>query len=85
VATVVEPAADRSARLIARLDPVDDFNFRHFRLRHMFAELLRSARRDDVVPGMPAPDFDLETAGGGRLRLGALRGRPVLLHFVSYT
>ena len=34
-------------RLIDRLDPIDDFNFRHFRIRHMVAELLRPG----LLPG----------------------------------
>jgi peroxiredoxin Q/BCP len=31
--------------------------------------------------GSPAPDFDLPTDGGGRLRLSSLRGRKVVLYF----
>ena len=74
-----------SARLVERLDPAHDVNFRHFRPRHMAAELLRTVRTDGVLPGNEAPDFDLEMTDGGRLRLRDLRGRPVLLHFGSYT
>lgn len=82
------PAAQpvrRMDRLIAWLDPPAEFNFRHFRPRHMAAELLRSSCTDGVPPGTEAPDFDLETTEGGRLRLSSLRGKPVLLHFGSYT
>jgi NAD(P)H dehydrogenase (quinone) len=71
--------------LVERLDPVQDFNFRHFRMRHMLAELLRTYRRSGVPVGAAAPEFELETTDGTRLRLSELRGRPVLLHFVSYT
>jgi hypothetical protein len=71
--------------LAEALDPPEDFNFRHFRMRHMAAELLRTARCDGVAPGGDAPDFDLVTADGGRLGLRDLRGRPALVHFVSYT
>jgi hypothetical protein len=80
-----QPPLDRSARLVAWLDPPEEFNFQHFRPRHMAAELLRTARADGVPPGHEAPDFELETTEGGRLRLSDLRGRPVLLHFGSYT
>ncbi len=71
----------RSARLIEKLDPVEDFNFRHFRMRHMVAELLRTG----LPPGVRAPDFELASTDGGTFRLSDLRGQPVLLHFVSYT
>jgi hypothetical protein len=75
---------ERFATLVERLDPPEDFNFRHFRIRHMIAELLRSGG-DGVPPGNAAPDFELEATDGELLRLRDLRGRPVLLHLVSYT
>jgi hypothetical protein len=71
----------RSVRLIELLDPIEDFNFRHFRMRHMVAELLRVGLR----PGCDAPEFELTSTDGKRVRLTDLWGRPVLLHFVSYT
>ena len=40
--------------------------------------------RNGVALGREAPDFDLETTDGKRLHLLDLRGRPMLLHFVSY-
>ncbi len=36
-------------------------------------------------PGDPAPDFELEDLDGRPVRLGSLRGRPVVLEFGSYT
>jgi hypothetical protein len=71
----------RSARLIEVLDPREDFNFGHFGMRHMLAELLRPG----LPPGCHAPDFELASTQGDRLRLADLGGRPVLLHLVSYT
>jgi hypothetical protein len=71
--------------LVERLDPTEDFNFPHFRPRHMAAELLRTVRPHGVLPGGEAPDFSLESTHGDRLRLRDLRGKPVLLHLVSYT
>ncbi|MCK0167070.1 peroxiredoxin [Jannaschia sp. S6380] len=35
----------------------------------------------DITPGTPAPDFDLPTAGDGRVALSNLRGRKVVLYF----
>jgi thioredoxin-dependent peroxiredoxin len=34
-----------------------------------------------IQPGEAAPDFDLPTSQGGRLRLSSLRGKPVILYF----
>jgi peroxiredoxin Q/BCP len=34
-----------------------------------------------LKPGDPAPDFDLPTAGGGRVSLKAFKGKPVVLYF----
>jgi hypothetical protein len=68
-------------QLVERLDPADDYNFHHFRARHMVAELLRAG----LPPGCDAPDFDLPSTHGGRVRLSTLRGQPLLLHFISYT
>ena len=34
-----------------------------------------------IQQGETAPDFELETDGGERLRLSELRGRPVVLFF----
>jgi len=35
----------------------------------------------DIERGHPAPDFDMETDGGGRVRLSDLRGKTVVLYF----
>ena len=64
---------ERAARLIDYLDPSDGFNFRHFRMRHMLAELLRTG----LPPDRQAPDFELPTTTGTRMRLSDLRGHPV--------
>ncbi len=35
----------------------------------------------ELKPGDVAPDFDLPTDGGGRVRLADLKGKPVVLYF----
>jgi hypothetical protein len=84
-ATGDNAARPLSARLVERFDPPHKYNLERFRMRHMAAELLRTLRRDGVLPGCEAPDFELESTNGKRVRLRHLRGQPVLLHFVSYT
>src|SRR5687768_8283947 len=34
-----------------------------------------------IEAGVPAPQIDLETLGGGRVKLSALRGHPVVITF----
>jgi peroxiredoxin Q/BCP len=34
-----------------------------------------------VEEGKPAPDFELTSDSGGRVRLSSLRGQPVVLYF----
>ncbi len=82
---VEAPSTGRVRRLVDWLDPPVDFNFRHFRMRHMLAELLRGAADHVIAPGQPAPEFALDGSRGEHVSLLDLRGRPVLLHFVSYT
>lgn len=36
---------------------------------------------DWIEPGQPAPDFDLETYDGSRVKLSDFRGKPVVLYF----
>jgi hypothetical protein len=64
-------AHTRAQRLVERLDPTEDYNFEHFRIRHMAAEFLRTG----LAPGTPAPDFELPCTRDGRVRLSNLRGR----------
>jgi len=61
------------------------YNYTHFWAKHLFADLWRTARGEGVRPGSEAPDFELETTEGERVRLSELRGKPVLLHFGSAT
>ena len=60
-------------------------NYPHYERKHQLADFTRTRRGQGIQPGEEAPDFELEAASGERVRLGALRGRPVLLHFGSFT
>ncbi|MBA2476635.1 MAG: redoxin domain-containing protein [Actinobacteria bacterium] len=61
------------------------YNYEHFWLGHLVADLVRTARGEGVQPGAEAPDFELESTEGARVRLSGFAGRPVLLHFGSGT
>lgn len=64
---------------------LEKYNYEHFLISHLLADLWRTARGAGLSPGSEAPDFELESTEGERIRLGDLRGRPVLLHFGSGT
>ena len=66
-------------------EPADEYNFTHFRTKHLVLDGKRTATDRGIRPGEPAPDFELPQAGGEALRLSAFRGRPVLLHFGSFS
>jgi len=63
----------------------DSDNYEHFWLKHLLTDLVNSGRGAGLSPGAEAPDFDLDSTDGSRVRLGDLRGRPVLLQFGSGT
>lgn len=61
------------------------YNYEHFWLKHLLADLWRTAKGEGVQPGSEAPDFEMESTEGERVRLSELRGQPVLLHLGSAT
>ncbi|HWR53482.1 MAG TPA: redoxin domain-containing protein [Bryobacteraceae bacterium] len=65
--------------------PPEEYNFTHFRTKHVVSDVRRSIGASGIRPGQAAPDFELPRAGGGSIRLTELRGKPVLLHFASFT
>lgn len=77
-------ARERFESMTERL-PLEEYNFEHFRTRHLAYDAQATVRVCGIRPGEMAPDFELPMVGGGTLRLSALRGRPVLLHFGSFT
>jgi hypothetical protein len=83
--TAIPYAAERFAALSEK-EPPGQYNYGHFRAKHLLQDAQRTIRKHGVLPGEIAPDFTLPRAGGGgSLRLSDLRGKPVLLHFGSYT
>jgi hypothetical protein len=70
---------------LARRIPVERYNFRHFRPRHLLLDAGLTLKASGPRPGELAPDFELPDIDGGRVRLGQLRGTPVLLRFGSFT
>ena len=60
-------------------------NCRHYERGHQIADFTRTWRGQGLAPGDEAPDFEMESATGERIRLSTLRGRPVVLHFGSLT
>lgn len=61
-----------------------NYNYEHFWLKHLAADLARTARGAGIAPGAEAPDFELESTDGERVSLSELGG-PVLLHMGSPT
>ncbi len=88
---VANPVAHAAARALGRFVPLppleapDEYTFAHFRAKDLALVALRTMADRGVLPGAPAPEFELPTVDGGTLRLSDLRGRPVLLHFGSFT
>ncbi len=80
----VEEATQRFARLPQRESP-PEYNYEHFRTKHLAQDTQRTLTKHGVQPGELAPNFELPRADGGTLRLSDLRGRPILLHFGSVT
>ena len=77
-------AAERFASMTEK-QPLAEYNFEHFRTKHLAYDAQATMRTCGVQPGEPAPDFEMPRVGGGTFRLSAYRGRPVLLHFGSFT
>ena len=74
----------RFSLLSTRKTP-EEYNFEHFTTLILIEDAKRTFRSDGICAGEIAPDFELEKVGGGTMRLSDLRGKPVLLHFGSYT
>ena len=74
-----------AARSEAPPDLTGTENYAHYERKHQLADFSRTWRGQGIRPGEEAPDFELESATGERIRLSSLRGEPLLLHFGSFT
>ena len=63
----------------------DDYNFQHFRTKHLLSDMQATLEQRGLPPGAAAPEFELPRVDGVPVHLSKLRGRPVLLHFGSLT
>lgn len=79
-----EQVAARFAALEHR-EPPTDYNYEHFTRRVVWLDGRKTVEGFGIRPGDRAPDFALPDTGGSVVRLSAFRGRPVLLHFGSFT
>jgi hypothetical protein len=84
IPTTTLEVTERFAALSEK-EPSGDYNYAHFRTRHLLQDAQRTIQKHGILPGELAPDFTLSRADGGSLRLSDLRGKPVLLHFGSFT
>jgi hypothetical protein len=63
---------------------LDEYNYWHFRPKHLISDLWKTVRGEGIRVGEEAPDFELESTEA-RGRPSSLRGRPVVLRFGSFT
>lgn len=63
----------------------EKYNFKHFRSKHLLNDALSTIKGTGIQPGELAPNFTLPAVGDETVSLQELRGKPVLLHFGSFT
>ena len=64
--------------------PEPGYNYAHLSPRVFLADMKQTVI-GGPEPGAPAPNFELPTTDGERVRLSALRGKPVVLIAGSVT
>lgn len=72
------------SRLDEKVD-VGEYNFKHFRFKHLVEDAAATVNKRGVQPGEMAPDFQLPSVDGPSVTLSDRRGKPVLLRFGSAT
>ncbi len=61
-----------------------NYNFDHFKPSILIHDLKRTVKAQGIGAGELAPDFELPEVDGA-IRLSDLRGKPLILHFGSYS
>lgn len=61
------------------------YNYDHFTRRVVWLDGAKTIDGFGIPPGETAPDFTLPDTDGNLIRLSDQRGRPVLLHFGSFS
>jgi hypothetical protein len=83
--SITIPEATERFAALSEKEPLGEYNYAHFRTKHLVQDAQRTIQKQGILPGEIAPGFELPRAGGGSLRLSDLRGKPVLVHFGSFT
>lgn len=83
--TTATPTVAERWETLAEKQDHETYNFRHFGAKHLAEDGVATFRKQGIQPGELAPDFVLPNVNGGTTRLSDLRGKPLLLHFGSYT
>lgn len=60
---------------------VKEYNYDHYTRQDALMDARGTLSGKGIGPGCIAPDFELQDTDGNTIRLGDLKGRPVLLRF----
>ncbi len=61
--------------------PAAEYNYERYTREDAMMDMRGTLSARGIGPGCLAPDFELEDTDGGRVKLSALRGKPVILRF----
>jgi len=79
------PDVTQRLNALEQAESAERYNYRHFRPRLVAGEVVKTIEARGIVPGEPAPDFELPMVGGGSWRLARHLNPPILLRFGSFS